>query len=212
MPPSSAQSKSARPVERPSSERHAIAGTTRQALRVFEDAQLLGGVDQNVRIGADAIRSVKSQESVRPGRFRRPGWTSVIGQSPTVAPLAAMRSSSPSSTCVACTRHQRSSTSTRIHEPGHGPAPAPAQTVFHFFAFARRCGYARGRRAAMPITAASSSGVTARRLCGATPTTASSSDETACRLWSTSRAKRSTSLTKRDCRGSGAAPPNPEWA
>src|SRR5215475_4551553 len=54
-------------------------------------------------------------------------------------------------------------------------------------------------------SADSSCGVTARRLCGATPTLAPASGRTACRHDSRMRAKPSTSLTKRRWRGAGAA-------
>jgi hypothetical protein len=69
-----------------------------------------------------------------------------------------------------------------------------------------------GASPAMAMTAASSSGVAARRLWGATPTIAWSSRETAARLASRSRAKRSASLTKRRWPSFGGAPPKLECA
>jgi len=53
------------------------------------------------------------------------------------------------------------------------------------------------------------SGVTARRLWGATPTLAPASGRTTLRHASTIRANPSGSLTKRRCRAAGAAPPKP---
>ena len=69
-----------------------------------------------------------------------------------------------------------------------------------------------GPSGASSTRAFNSRGVTARRLCGATPTTASGIDRTAFRLASRRRAKPSRSLMKRRWPSFGAAPPKPEWA
>ena len=95
----------------------------------------------------------------------------------------------------------------RIEQPGRGPAAAPVQTVFHFFQLLGEmdvhgaiAGQTNHRRELRPACSA-------LRLCGATPTTASSSGETACRLRSTVTRSRRYRVTNRAWRGSGADAP-----
>ena len=98
-----------------------------------------------------------------------------------------------------------------VEQPLHRARAAPGDAVRDFAHLFRRVDVDRPARARQATTAASSSGVTARRLCGATPS-AQPWPAAARRSASTSRAKLSIVLMKRRCPAIGAAPPKFECA
>ena len=155
-----------------SAARQHVALRAAMALRPLELAQLRERVDDRVRIAADAEARRRADDSFAPGNVPSPRSASVVGARPATAPLAAR----PATLAL---RHVR-----RMHEaparvdvrlrqqPLDRPHAGSTRSSRRPRASARLRGCASARPAgASRTTWPSSSGVTARRLCGATPST-----------------------------------------
>ena len=88
----------------------------------------------------------------------------MIGQRPTVAPLAAMRSSSRSIDVRRVHQTPLIIDVERIQQPGRGTAATPAQAVFHFFRLLGQMDVHGGIAGQARSPTVSSAGVQALRL------------------------------------------------
>ena len=109
------------------------------------------------------------------GKVPSPRLASVIGHRPATAPLRAMRGRFGIGHVGGVDQAPALVDVGIVEQPLDRPRARPGDAVLDLAAPARRRGCGPARPAPVATTAASSSGVTARRLCGAMPTTASGS-------------------------------------
>ena len=134
----------------------------------------------------DAEAPAGRQEVAARGKMPSPRLASVIGQRPATAPRRRCRAISVASSASRGSRHQRASTGALVEQPRDRALrrDQARQSSTSFTCSATWMCIGPSGPAAR--SRASSSGVTARRLCGAMPTTASSRPATALRAPSTS--------------------------
>ena len=160
-----------RAARRAAVRRHDVAGAVAQALRIFELPQLLGDADPDIGIGADAEASAALHE-----RGAVEDAVAEIGLGDRAEPGHRAARGEPARLVVGHVRRVDQAPAPVdlgvVEQPFDRPRARPGEAVLDLLHLLGDVHVDRPVAGAGRATAASSSGVTARRLCGATPTTA----------------------------------------